>query len=348
MLTSKPLRIWAILIVVAASLPGAQPGLRYLDDISHLATDYDARTSVRFGRIQVVAVEAGNIRFQGRDDNGKAWHAVLPVSGGIGYTTVWRADFDRNSRPDLLIASEFPKVGRCIDPVTLAFLLSDEAGRPIPWLIQTFTPFPRGETTLPALFSAAGDGKLKLVTTDCQEDNGDRSVTGIYEAEGAMWRLVQPARLDSYTALVRRKYRTRDQVRLLPVTPANWLDQGNYFDEKTQPQTTISAVLPASPECRHVVNLPIGPDGRVFIDVTDPCQELGKDRLDLSDGKRCYGWPTVMLDRPDSREIVAETERKELEPLLREIAAKQYPVRLAGEKELGKCSPSLVWARVRN
>ncbi len=91
--------------------------------------------------------------------------------------------------------------------------------------------------------------------------------------------------------------------------------------------------------------MPIGPDGRVFIDVTDPCIELGKNRIQLSDGRTCFGWPTVMVDRPDGREIVAETERKELEPLLREIATKEYPVRLAGQKELGRCSPSLLWAR---
>jgi hypothetical protein len=134
--------------------------------------------------------------------------------------------------------------------------------------------------------------------------------------------------------------------RLLPVTPSSWTDQGNTFDESAPP-VTIGAVLPASPECHHVVSLQVGPDGKVFIDPNDPCKELGRDRIQLCDGSTCYGWPTVMLDRLDGREIVAETEGKELEPLLREVAAKQYLVTLAGQKEQGKCSPALLWARAR-
>ncbi len=337
-------RIWPIFLALScAPLPGAQ-ALRYLDEIDGVGTSY-FRPSIGLGNARAVVTAYDQVRIEGRDDSGKAWRAVLPISGGLGYTTVWQADFDKNTRSDLLIASEFPKVGRCIDPVTLAFLLFDERGRPIPWLIQTFTPFPRGESMVPAVFSSAGDRKLKLVATDCRESTGDRSITGIYEAKDAMWHLARPERLDSYTALMRRRYSIRDVVRLLPVTPASWTDQGNFFDEKTQSQTTITAVLPASPECHHVVNLPIGPGGNVYIERNDPCEELGKNRLRLSDGTTCYGWPTVMLDRSDGREIVAESEQKDLEPLLNEIAAKQYPVVLAGQKDRGRCSPTLLWAR---
>ncbi|HTW67504.1 MAG TPA: hypothetical protein VME17_22955 [Bryobacteraceae bacterium] len=346
------LRIWSFFLAICcASLLGAQPGMRYLDEIDGTGTGTYFRPSILLGQARASVTAYDQVRVEGRDAAGKVWRALLPISGGLGYTTVWEADFDLNSRPDLLIASEFPKVGRCLDAVTLAFLLFDERGKPIPWLIQTLTPFQRGDATLPAVFSAAGDGKLKLVATNCEYSappvlGEDRSITGIYEAKDAMWRLVRPERLDSYIALVQRKYRIRDVVRLLPVTPAAWPDRGNFFDE-TQAQTTIHAVLSASPECRGI-RLPIGTDGRVYIDPKDPCKELGKEGIQLSDGSTCYGWPTVMVDRSDGREIVAETARKELEPLLKEIAAKRWPVTFAGQKELGKCSPSLLWTRARN
>jgi hypothetical protein len=331
-----------------AALPGVQPGLQYLDEISHLGTDYDTRTSVSLGRAQAVADEAGNIRFQGRDHAGKVWHAILPISGGIGYTTVWQADFDGNSRSDLLIAALSPLNGRCVNEVTLSFLLFDQAGEPFPWTIDTWTPTSARYPTVPALFvDPEGSGRPKLVATDCREETGDRSFTGIYEAKDAMWHLFRPARVGAYAALVRRSYKMREQDRLLPSQPGDWPDQGNFVDEKTQPQVTISTVLSASPECGKVVRLPIGSDGKVFIDANNTCDEIGKNRIQLSDGRTCYGWPTVMLDRTYGREIVAASELKELEPLLREIAAKRWPVRLAGQKELGKCSPSLLWARDR-
>jgi hypothetical protein len=49
----------------------------------------------------------------------------------------------------------------------------------------------------------------------------------------------------------------------------------------------------------------------------DPCEELGRDRIRLSDASGCYGRPAVMMDGKDGREIVAESEHPET--LLRKI-----------------------------
>ncbi|MGP0075256.1 MAG: hypothetical protein ACLPWF_25370 [Bryobacteraceae bacterium] len=53
-----------------------------------------------------------------------------------------------------------------------------------------------------------------------------------------------------------------------------------------------------------------------------------------------------MLDRANKREIVAESELTDLEPLLREMVAQQFTVLLTGQREPGRCSPALLWARV--
>jgi hypothetical protein len=81
----------------------------------------------------------GNLRFEGRDVSGKRWHVWLPAAGGIGGTDVWIADFDHNSRRDLLISSMFPKNGRCIDRTTIYFLMFDQKGRPVPWAMPSNT-----------------------------------------------------------------------------------------------------------------------------------------------------------------------------------------------------------------
>jgi len=146
-------RVWLIFACLCSvSLRGAFPGLRYLDEIGHLGTPIDPRTSVQFGRTQVIWTDGG-VRFQGRDDDGQKWQAVLPINGGIAFTTVWQADFDHNSRPDLLIAAHSAKSGRCLEEVTLSFLLFNTRGQPVPWVIQSRAPYSRKFSSAPAIFA---------------------------------------------------------------------------------------------------------------------------------------------------------------------------------------------------
>ncbi|HEX5226588.1 MAG TPA: hypothetical protein VFW44_02715 [Bryobacteraceae bacterium] len=352
-MTRRFFRTWPLFIgLCCASLCGAQPSIRYLDEIGHLASDVDTGKVVTIGPARLVSTGAGKIGLQGRGSNGRTWRAYLPIDGGLGYTTAWEADFDRNGKRDLLIASEFPKNGRCIDPVTLSFLMFDNQGMPVPWVTQTQRPGKNALLALPAVLTEIErDGRLQLVTTDCEYSappvvGEDRSIKGVYEANDTMWRLVRSSHIDAYRSLVLRKYRIDSAfTRLLPTVPDNWLDQGNTFDA-TGPLQTITSVLAASPNCRGV-RLPPVVDGRILprTQWKDPCDEVGSNRIQLSNGTTCYGWPTVMLDRNNVRDIVGASELSELEPLLKEIAAKRYPVVLAGQKELGKCSPSLLWAR---
>ncbi len=341
-----------LLLISSGCIRAASPELRYLGEIGHLGTSYDSRTAVRFGRTRAVSTGEGEVRFQGRDDTGKAWQANLEVLGGIGFTTVWQADFDRNSRPDLLIAAYFPGNGRCGDEITLSFLMFDRGGRPVPWVIQTRMPASQRFPPIPAVFTEMNhNGRTQLVATNCEfsdpaVDGDERSITGIYEAKDAKWRLVRPHRLDPYLALVRQMHKFRpDADRLLPINPADWLDEGNAFAPTTDP-VRVKAVLPASPTCRDAVHLPPVVNGQITqADWKDPCDEIGQNRIQLSDGTVCYGWPTVMIDRANKREIVAESEPSDLQPLLQEIVGQHYAVVLAGQKETGRCSPSLLWAR---
>jgi hypothetical protein len=343
-------RVRLILICLCSgSLWAAFPGLRYLDEIGHLGTPGDPRTSVRLGRAEVVSSH-DSVLFQGRDDDGKSWRAALPVFGGIGFTTVWQADFDHNSRPDLLIAAHFPGNGRCLDEVTLSFLLFNDRGRPVPWVIQTRMPYTSNFPPVPAIFTDINhNGLAELVVTDCTYSSPprlgeDRRITGIYEAKDATWSLALPARLEPYTTLVRQSHRFRPQFdRLLAANPAHWSDQGNRLDEHGLPPVQLAAVLTGSEDCRVAIHLPPVVDGRLqTAGWKDPCDELGRDRIQLSNGTVCYGWPTVMLDDEDGREIVAESERPQ--PLLQKIIEQRSTVVLAGQKDPKRCIPILLWA----
>jgi len=208
-------------------------GLRYLGEIGHLGTPLDQRSSVRFGPAKIISQSDQSVLIEGQDDGGKAWKVVVPTQGGIGWTTVWQADFDRNGRPDLLLAAFFPPNGRCIDSITLSFLLFNNHGQPVPWVIETRMPESKRFPAIPAIFADWNrDGGPRLVVTDCDYSKPprfgeDRWITGIYEAKDASWSLAHPANIATYTALVRRSYRFRpSHDRLLPTDPTQWLDRG--------------------------------------------------------------------------------------------------------------------------
>lgn len=133
---------WFIFLwLFPVGLPAATPLPRYLGDIN-LGMPGEPRTSLAFGRARAVLSIDGRVHFQGHDDRGGLWQAVLPVSERIGFRTVWQADFDHNSHLDLLVASQGSKVGHCLNEVTLSFLLFDRGGQPVPWVINTWRGFP--------------------------------------------------------------------------------------------------------------------------------------------------------------------------------------------------------------
>jgi hypothetical protein len=333
----------------SVSLSAAMPGLRYLGEVGHLDTPDDPRTSIRFGRTRVVSTGNGQVRFEGSSDSGKRWHASLPVQGGIGWTAVWQADFDHNGRPDLLIASHFPGNGRCIDEITLSFLLFSDRGQPIPWVIQTRMPVGKGFKRIPAIFVDLNhDGRAELIVTDCTYSEPPRSgenrrIMGIYEAKDAKWGSVHPARIAPYTALLHQSHRFRTHHdQLLPTDPNQWPDHGNEVKAYGSDPVKLADVLPASATCRGV-RLPPVVDGVLqTAGWKDPCEELGKDRIQLSNGTVCDGWPTVVLDRPGGREIAAEAEP--VKALLHEIIDQQLSVVMTGRTDLKRCSPTVIWA----
>lgn len=255
--------VWLILLsLCSGSLWAAFPGLRYLGEIGHLGTPSDPRTSVRFGNVQVVSTHDGAL-FHGRDDDGKSWQAVLPIKGGMAFTTVWRADFDHNSRPDLLIAAHSATSGRCLDEVTLSFLLFNDRGQAVPWVIQTRTPDTSRFPPVPAIFTDLNhNGRAEFIVTDCAYSDPprageDRRISGIYEARDASWSLVTPVRLDPYSALVRQSYRLRPEFdHLLTTNPSAWQDRGNRPDPRGSNPVQLTGMLTRFEDCRGAVHIP--------------------------------------------------------------------------------------------
>jgi hypothetical protein len=322
-------------------------GLRYLGEVGHLWPPFSSSRSRVFGHIRVTSEPDGELRVAGYEDDRRPWRATVPVGSGVGFTDVWQADFDRNGRQDLLIAAYAPKNGRCIDEITLSFLLFNDHGQPVPWVIRSRKPAGKREPVTPAIFAdLEHEGRMHLIVTDCSYSSPprvgeDRSITGIYVAENATWKLIRPANLADYVALVRRSHRFRpNDDELLATDPMRWPDKGNTMDLHGQPPVRLKAVLTASPDCRGI-RIPIV-NGRVERLANDPRDVLGKERIELSNGTVCFGWPIAVIDRRDEREIVADPDR--LHTALQQIVTEQRTVVFAGQSDAERCSPTIVWA----
>ena len=112
------------------------------------------------------------------------------------------------------------------------------------------------------------------------------------------------------------------------------------MDPHGLPPVKVKAVLPASPDCRGVRLVVV--DGRVQRPANDACDVVGKDRIELSNGAVCFGWPIIVLDGPDGREIAADP--KGLRAALERVVNEQRTVVLTGETDPERCSPTILWA----
>src|SRR5579872_459169 len=86
---------WICALLCSPSVWAAFPGIRFLDDIGDLGMPDNPHTYVQLGAARAFWAD-DKVQFEGHDDAGKMWRAILPISGGIGYTAVWQADFDNN------------------------------------------------------------------------------------------------------------------------------------------------------------------------------------------------------------------------------------------------------------
>ena len=313
--------------------------MRHLDEVGHLGTEFDSRKSANVGLARVFS-DGNGLRFEGRDHGRKPWRVWVENFGGLGFTDVWTADFDHNGQPDLLIAPFFPKNGRCVNSLDIVILLFDGDGRPVPWTIHTEMPHGSGHPYRPVFITDLnGDGNAEIVPVDCEYAMGpgvgtDWTIIGVFEARDARLVPMRNVNIGSYERALKKAYAPHGlEENWLPVQPIKWPDQMSGMDISAQ--LRLTAMLPAA-EQYHGVRVPPIVNGRMVTDWKDPCKEIGHDRAVYSDGQTRRGWPSVIIDGPDGRDIYAFHP----EQALRRIIKQKYPVKLLGSDS----EPAWVWA----
>ena len=183
----------------------------------------------------------------------------------------------------------------------------------------------------------------ELIVTSCEYSTSssgiDFQIRGIYEAKECALEVDSAPRIEPYLKAVQARLSLDKYTTSIAPNPREWLDSGNSKFSILRP-VFISGVLPHDPECRHPIRLEVV-DGQVRKPVNDPCEILEHDRLQMSDGTICYGWPMVLIDGASGREIVANPRL--IGSKLESIAAAQLPVKLYGQSSDAQCSPSMVW-----
>jgi hypothetical protein len=288
-------------VVQAQELP-----LRYAGEIGHMRPG--ERKSLGTSLVARLEGKEGDpVRIDGQDRHGKPWRLDYSPTGGVGFTTVWTADFNADGQPDVLIESLFPGLGACVDAATVTLLLFDENGRPNPWPMETMLPHRTRSEEFPFKPVYAVDvnrnGRAEFILTDCSREKG-YSISGVYEAGTAGdLAVVQNANLTAYRRIAGG----------LPIrSVSDWAEPRARL--MNAPPVTLTGLDSEGIGC----------------DVN--CRNPVENETLLGDGRRIQGWPdTVVVDLPEGRDIYMDGGWDGLQRVLRE----GYSVRIDG---------SWVWA----
>lgn len=314
-----------------AGLAQSRFPLRYLADIGSLGISErgDKRKFVDLGVARAYPDGEDVVRLEGRDREGKPWRVWTPQIGGLGWTEVWSADFDANGQQDLLIGAHFPGNGSCVNDADLVVLLFGADGRPIPWRVSTQIPAGGEFPFIPAIIlDADKNGRAEIVTTSC-----DRRVTGVWQALNARWMPIAQVAAAPYVSAAKASDRSGGHsIYWPPPKPIQCDDPMRGLNSFASVRVTrlITGELGCGGIRLSVRN------GRVAADVDDPCRTRVDDRIEYSDGRISSGWPLVVINGPEGRDIyVARNDVG-----LRRILRGSHVCGLVGSE----AAPAWVWA----
>lgn len=283
------LRVVGCLFLLAGCCQAQTPfPMTFLGDIGQDDAIYEAE-GMDLGVARAHFAEEG-LLIKGPDAEGLFWSVWLSRTLYTQHT--YRGDFDGNGKQDLLIARSIFGNGLCIDSGTFLFLMMDERGRPVPWEAdsQGFLVEP-GERS-PILFDVNANGRAELATHECQSYpiNGDkrerRWITGVFEAQTGPWEKVEPLAPGVYETAMRQRYQEYDFVDF----------ERSPWEKEAEPQTPYEG-----PEVQVTGILPGG---------------WNQGLLRYSDGIVRRGWPTVIEDAPEGRELHIAEPRWAIDRLL--------------------------------
>jgi len=267
---------------------------------------------------RLLAEEGDPVRIEGRDRQGKPWLLLYSATGGLGFTTVWTADFDADGQTDFLIESMFPGNGACVNAATITLLLFDANGRPNPHPMETMMPEGEGSQEFPFKPVHAVDinrnGRAEFVLTDCSREAAS-SVRGVYEAGPA-----------GGLTVVRN-------TNLAPYLKISGLPKAKAIAQWPEPVVQLLASQPAA--------VLTGLDSENLLCGSERCSNPAQEETILGDGRRIQGWPdTVVIDLPEGREIDMDGGWKGLQRVLREgLAVRADGKWMWASAESGKAPP---------
>lgn len=332
----------------------------YIGGIGHFGTPYSPKTSLEAVGMTIAQFSDDSVIIRGKDDAGNPWIVITEVSGGVGFSESWHGDLDANGRADLIVLKHFPKNGKCPNDPRLTVVMIDASGRPVPWEIDSNVDLrhalgePRFDIASPPspppgiaeFVDLNGNQRAEFVQTECFD--GETSIRAIYEVEGARWRQVSTSAPHRSTADYADALRG---LRFPPVpAPAEryFIDEIANAIEGARP-AVITARIARQGTC-YGISLPPFVNGGMSGDPRDAKAEAERnyracnDGFVLDDGRACFGYPAIVIDRPAGREAQAVGKSPEAGALLDELVEGKTPVVLTGQTDEDHCSPAVIWA----
>jgi hypothetical protein len=358
------LAVWLTLAVVRVGgfAADAGPTFRqiYIGEIGHLGAPYGPETFVEAIGMTIGRFTDDSVVIRGEGDAGDPWTVVAKVSRGVGFTEAWHGDIDANGRADLIILQHFPKSGGCGSTSQLTTLMVDSRGRPVPWEIVSSIDLHRAlyeevtDIALPRLpppgvaelVDLDGDRRAEFVQIECFD--GETSIRAVYEVEDARWRQVSTSAPNMSAADYAHALRGLRFPPLPEPSERYFIDEVANAIDGAKP-AAITEKIARQGKCYGIVVPPfvngrISSDDRDWQAARERNYKACNDSFVFDDGRICFGYPGIVIDRPGGREAQMVGRSAEAAALLDELIEARRPVVLTGQTDEDHCSPTVIWA----
>ena len=301
-----------------------------------------------------------NLIVDGTDKKGRPWTVYIEPPREIAPGYAWAADLNADGTDELIFDMSQAGNGRCIGRSGLTILSFDAEGRPVPWFVEGFVYDDHDWQTYKGTgIKDFGDwnknGRTELVQFDCysyfyQDVPGDVfGIADVYELNQPFWRRLSRADRARYESEY-RMHAASTQRELEPSSNDNGAFIPDYSNDPGQGATarfvaTVSGV--AAEGCGVLEGLQEIENGQ-FVELSEGEKQQVharcNDHFVLDSGVNCFGKPGIVLYSPERTVAVMNGDSDRAAEIQQQIIREKLSVKLTGQMEEGRCSPTMIWA----
>lgn len=311
-------------------LPLSKAEIRKRISMQHLATLDPSQliSKLKIGQhsIKLSTSSEDELILSGQTTKQGSWTASLMSIYAMFPVEAYQADLDGNGQQDLILLK--PTAGNGLAPTQHITVLSFDAdGQVTPWQVEGY--FATDKQGIVDFLDLNGNGRAELVFMSYGEGYWQ---TVLYEAQNGQWTQIHGKFAGkTYPLLTRFTIKANHKIahpnKLKPIEPVS------LATDKKVLTGYLKSYQWANVEQSEDISLLIQTDKKLI-----KCQPSSWHSLFR-----------LVIDKPQQREIISlGANSKTLQARLQEIMAKQYPLKVYGQRAAEACSPEEIWVNANH